>query len=544
MYLSAAVCNSGRFLARKPFNASNIETMARGVLRQVVLVGRPNVGKSTLFNRLSGARRSIVTSIAGTTRDVITHPVTWERYHFDLTDTGGLFGASEDPLHELVKAQGARALKSADLIVMVVDGREGLIPGDEDIAKATRDAGVPVILAVNKTDDRRARVGGLELYRLGFDTVMQISAEHGDGVGELMEAIVEQLGLTADPLDAPDAPEEPDTPENEEIAIAIVGRPNAGKSSLVNRLLREDRMIVSEVPGTTRDSVDSMLQWHRRTFRIVDTAGIRKPGKVSKSQIESVSVLLGRRAIERADVVVLVIDATLGPTDQDGAIAGAAKDAGRGVIVAANKWDLMKDQGEDAAKKFDENLRYQLKFLDFAPILHISAATGERTPKLLEIVDKVAAAGRSRVPTGELNRFIEKITTQSPPVTAGKRNVRVMYASQASVAPPTFVLFTNAQTKLHFSYERFLENRLRETYGFFGNPIRIQVRGRPDSGKDRKTASERAATDRRKPVKKGPGSQPTRGERVRDSKRGTKRSTKHARPARRAAKRGAKRPKR
>jgi GTP-binding protein len=417
----------------------------------------------------------------------------------------------------------------------VVDGREGLIPGDEDIAKATRDAGVPVILAINKTDDRRARIGGLELYRLGFDTVLEISAEHGDGVGELMEAIVEKLGLTPDPLDAPDAPDEPEAPEEEEVAIAIVGRPNAGKSSLVNRLLREDRMIVSEVPGTTRDSVDSLLQWHRRTFRIVDTAGIRKPGKVSKSQIESVSVLLGHRAIERADVVVLVIDATLGPTDQDGAIAGAAKDAGRGVIVAANKWDLMKEQGEDAAKIFDENLRYQLKFLDFAPIVHISAATGERTPKLLEVVDKVAAAARMRVPTGELNRFIEKITTQSPPVTAGKRNVRVMYASQTSVAPPTFVLFTNAQTKLHFSYERFLENRLRETYGFFGNPIRIQVRGRPDSHKERKTASERAP-ERRKPVKKGPGSQPTRGERIRDAKRGVKRSTKHARPAKRGAK--------
>ena len=518
--------------------------MTRKPLSRVVLVGRPNVGKSTLFNRLSGARRSIVNAMAGTTRDVITHPVTWERYHFDLTDTGGLFGASEDPLHELVKEQGSRALKSADLIVMVVDGREGLIPGDQDIAKATRDAGVPVILAINKSDDRRSRSGSLELYRLGFDTVVHVSAEHGDGTGDLLEMIVEKLGLSADALEAPEALEETEAdeaPEAEETAIAIVGRPNAGKSSLVNRLLKEERMIVSEVPGTTRDSVDSLLQWHKRTFRIVDTAGIRKPGKVSKSQIESISVLLAKRAIERADVVVLVIDATVGPTDQDGAIAGAAKEAGRGVIVAANKWDLMKghlteDKSEDATKAFDENLRYQLKFLDFAPILHISAATGERTPKLLEVVDKVAAAARSRVPTGELNRFIEKITTQSPPITAGKRNVRVMYAAQTSVAPPTFVLFTNAQTKLHFSYERFLENRLREAYGFFGNPIRIQVRGRPDSRGDRKTAAERAP-ERRKPVKKGPGSQPTRGERVRDAKRGTKRSTKHAKPAKRAPKR-------
>jgi GTP-binding protein len=301
-------------------------------------------------------------------------------------------------------------------------------------------------------------------------------------------------------------------PEPSEIALAIVGRPNAGKSSLVNRLLREDRMIVSEVPGTTRDSVDALLTWHRKTFRIVDTAGIRRPGKVGKSQVESVSVLLARRAVERADVVVLVIDATVGPTDQDGAIAGAAQEAGRGIIIAANKWDLMKDQGEDAAKRFDERVRHQLKFLDYAPILHISAATGERTPKLLETVDRVASAARARVPTGELNRFIEKVTTASPPVTTGKRNMRVMYASQPGVAPPTFVLFTNAASKLHFSYERFLENRLREAYGFFGNPIRIQLRARADTRKHRRVLTKRTP-DRRKPVKKGPGSKPARPKR-------------------------------
>ena len=478
-----------------------------------MLVGRPNVGKSTLFNRLSGTRRSIVTPIAGTTRDVITNPVEWGGFHFSLTDTGGLFGASEDPLHPLVSAQGTRALKGADLIVFVVDGREGLIPGDEDIARAARDAGVPVILAINKTDDRRAQHASLEFSRLGFANVVDISAEHGQGVGDLLDEIVRFL-KPEEPQEAPEpVPEVPDVPEVPEVAIAIVGRPNAGKSSLVNRLLREERMIVSEVPGTTRDSVDSLLQWHGRTLRIVDTAGIRRPGKVAKSQVESVSVLLAKRAIERADVVVLVLDATVGPTDQDGAIAGAAKDAGRGIIIAANKWDLMKEQGPDAAKLFDEKVRYHLKFLDYAPILHISAVTGERTPKLLDVVDRVAVAARTRVSTGELNRFIEKVTTASPPVTAGKRNVRVMYASQASVAPPTFVLFTNAATKLHFSYERFLENRIRETYGFFGNPIRIQVRGRKDSRKERKTAAERAP-QRRKPVKKGPGSKPTKASRA------------------------------
>ena len=438
--------------------------MSHKHLPRVVLVGRPNVGKSTLFNRLSGARRSIVTAIAGTTRDVITHEVTWGDARFDLTDTGGLFGASEDPLHELVVERGQRALASAELIIFVVDGREGLIPGDQQIAAAVRNTGVPVILAINKMDDRRGKDGALELYRMGFESVVEISAEHGHAVGDLLEVVVKVLpqvkSRAVDPLDVEPGADEAEVADDikSETAIAIVGRPNAGKSSLVNRLLREERMIVSEMPGTTRDSVDSVLMWHRRQFRIVDTAGIRKPGKVSKSgQVETLSVMLAKRAIERADVVVLVIDATVGPTDQDGAIAGAAKDAGRGVIVAANKWDLMKEQGSEAAKIFDENLRYQLKFLDFAPIIHISAATGERTPKLLELVDKVYAATRKRVPTGELNRFIEKTTGAAPPVTATRRNMRVMYASQAAVAPPTFILFTNSLTKLHFSYERFLE---------------------------------------------------------------------------------------
>jgi GTP-binding protein len=478
------------------------------------------VGKSTLFNRLTGTRRSIVTPIPGTTRDVITEPVEWGQVHFSLTDTGGLFGASEDPLHHLVIAHGTKALRAADLIVFVVDGREGLIPGDEEIARAARDAGVPVILAINKADDRRARDAALDFARLGFDRVVEISAEHGLGVGDLLDVITHTLGVGAEPAEPGEAvePVAVAAQPKKETSIAIVGRPNAGKSSLVNRLLREDRMIVSEVPGTTRDSVDSMLQWHRKTFRIVDTAGIRRPGKVGKSQVESVSVLLARRAIERADVVVLVIDATVGPTDQDGSIAGAAQEAGRGIIVAANKWDLMKDQGPDAAKIFDENLRYQLKFLDYAPILHISAATGERTPRLLETVERVAAAARTRVSTGELNRFIEKVTSASPPVTAGKRNVRVMYATQSGVAPPTFVLFTNTATKLHFSYERFLENRLRESYDFFGNPIRIQIRGRADTRKHRPKEPDHIV-ERRKPVKKGLGSKPSRSDRARKTRR-------------------------
>ena len=443
-------------------------------LVNVVLVGRPNVGKSTLFNRLTRTRRAIVTAVPGTTRDVISQPVEWEGTAFQLTDTGGMFGASEDPLHELVFARGRRALDDADLLILVVDGRHGVAPGDAEIARVVREANVPAILAINKTDDRRAREGAMEFYELGLDPVVEISAEHGEGVGDLLETIVERV-RNGSARAATAAPAE----KAGEVGVAIVGRPNAGKSSLVNRLLREERMLVSEEPGTTRDSVDTVLTWHRRQFRIVDTAGIRRPGRVARSgQVESVSVLLARRSIEQADIVVLVVDASQGAADQDAAIAGEADRAGRGVIIVANKWDLMKGRGEDFSKTFDEELRRQLKFLDYAPVLHISAATGERAPKLLEMIDQVAEARRKRVTTGELNRFVAEITAAHPPASPGRKHVRVLYAAQTAVAPPTFVFFTNVATEFHFSYERFLVNKLREEFGFLGSPIRLHVRKR------------------------------------------------------------------
>lgn len=472
--------------------------MATKRLPSVVLAGRPNVGKSTLFNRLTGTRRAIVTPVPGTTRDVLTYPVVWQDRGFELTDTGGMFGASEDPLHEVVFARGLRAIKTADLIVFIVDGREGLVPGDEEIARALRAADVPTILTVNKADDRRARAGALELYRLGFDPIHEISAEHGQGVAELLDEIVKRLpnaprARIDDEADGAGGGQAlaPLTASNDEIAVAIVGRPNAGKSSLVNRLLREERMIVSEVPGTTRDAVDAIVSWHRRQFRIVDTAGIRRPSRVSRGgQVEAVSVMLARRAIERSDVVVLVIDATQGPTDQDAAIAGSAHEAGRGIVIVANKWDLMKQQGADTAKEFDEKVRFNLKFADYAPILHISALTGERTPKLLETIDKVAASRRIRVPTPELNRFIGQITSEHAPVSPGRRNVRVLFAAQTGVAPPTFVLFTNVATSLHFSYERYLDNRLRERFGFVGTPLKLTVRKRAREGSGARKAAK------------------------------------------------------
>ena len=440
-----------------------------GSIPSVVLVGRPNVGKSTLFNRVTRTRRAIVTAIPGTTRDVLAQAVEWEGTRFELTDTGGMFGASEDPLHEVVLERGRRAIGDADLLVLVVDGREGLVGGDREIAQVIREAGKPALLAINKLDDKRARSGALEMYQLGFDPVFEIAAEHGDGVGDLLDAIVRALPASGSSS----------APKPSEVAVAIVGRPNAGKSSLVNRLLREERMIVSEMPGTTRDAVDTMLTWHRRLFRIVDTAGIRRAGRVSRGgQVEEISVMLARRAIESADVVVVVVDAAEGATDQDAAIAGEADRLGRGIIIVANKWDLTKENGQDFVKGFDEELRRQLKFLDYATILHISALTGERTPKLLEAIDKVAESRQRRVKTTELNKFVERVAAEHPPASPGKGHVRILYAAQTSVAPPTFVFFTNIATTFHFSYQRYLENRLRSEFGFEGTPIRIHVRAR------------------------------------------------------------------
>jgi GTP-binding protein len=450
----------------------------------VVLVGRPNVGKSTLFNRITGTRRSIVAPVAGTTRDVIAQPADWQGLQFELVDTGGLFGASADPLHDLVVEHGRRSLAQADLIVFLVDGREGLVSGDEEIAQALRELGVPVILAVNKIDDKRARDRSLEFYRFGFDPVVEVAAEHGQGIGDLLDEIVKRI--RAVPKRAPEQFEGHEALRGAETRVAIVGRPNVGKSSLVNRLLREQRMLVSELPGTTRDAVDTILRWHRRTFRIVDTAGIRRAGRVaSGGAIENVSVLIARRAIEQADVAVLVVDATEGATDQDGTIAGEAEKAGCGVVIAANKWDLMKGRGADFSKTFDAELRRNLKFLDYAPVLHISAASGERTPRLLETIDRIADARTKRVSTGELNRFIEVVSAAHPPASPGRREVRILYAAQTGVAPPTFVLFTNVATRLHFSYERFLVNRLREAFGFEGTPIRLVVRRRQGRGTSR-----------------------------------------------------------
>src|SRR3982751_3265519 len=425
-----------------------------GEVPTVVLVGRPNVGKSTLFNRITDTRRAIVAPVAGTTRDTIAQPAEWQGTNFSLVDTGGMFGASSDPLPALVVEHGRRAITTADLVVLVVDGREGLVSGDEEIAGALRTVNAPVIIAVNKTDDRRARGRSVEFYTLGFEPVIEIAAEHGEGVGDLLDEIIARF---------PEGQRNMVAPAREaETKVAIVGRPNVGKSSLVNRLLKEERSIVSDMPGTTRDTVDSVLKWHKRTFRLLDPAGRRR----------------ARRAIAQADVAVLIVDAVEGATDQDATIAGEAEKTGCGVIIAANKWDLMKGRGDDFSREFDDKLRQQVKFLDYAPVLHISALTGERTPKLLEAIDRVADSRMRRIPTSELNKFVAAVTAAHPPASPGRREVRILYAAQIGVAPPEFVFFTNVATTFHFSYERFLRNKLRESFGLEGTPIRIQVRRR------------------------------------------------------------------
>jgi GTP-binding protein len=493
----------------------------------VVLVGRPNVGKSTLFNRMTGSRRAIVAPLAGTTRDSLARPVEWLGDGFQLYDTGGLFGASEDPLHELVVKQGQLAMKRADLLVFLVDGREGLASGDQTIARELRETGLPVVLAVNKADDKRSAAGAMEFHQLGFEPIFEISAEHGLGIAELLEEIVKQLkakgmnlgagsadsdaGNEADSdLPKPEA-RSPQPEEPEEIGVAIIGRPNVGKSSLLNRLLKEERVMVSEMPGTTRDAIDAELTWHRRRFRIVDTAGMRRAGRQrTGGAVELVSVAGAKEAIFNADVVALLIDSKEGATDQDAAIGGEADRAGRGVVIVANKWDLVKSAEKNFVKTFDDALRRHMRFLDYAPILHISALTGERTPKVLETIDKIAASRRMRIATPALNKFIEQVTAANPPVSPGRHHIRILYAAQVGVAPPTFVFFTNVATTFHFSYERFLINKIREHFGFIGTSIRIQVRRRTKGPKGPKGSKGAPGAKRTKGPKAPHGIKPRR----------------------------------
>jgi GTPase len=516
-------------------------TRAVNALPVVAIVGRPNVGKSTLFNRILGTRHAIVEDRARTTRDRLYGDSEWNGRRFIIVDTGGLEIDPNDPIEARVQEQARLAIAEADVIVFVVDAISGITPADLEAAELLRLATAPVLLAVNKTDNDKRELEAAEFYALGWDETYPISAAHGRGTGDLLDALVWALppesegeiarktreaeaeiwardvadgfvepfvrGGEADAEDErEDAEDEageagdgtakpemggPDLEarkwdaaiaaeaESAPVAIAIVGRPNVGKSSLLNALLGEERAIVSDIPGTTRDAIDTALAWGRSEVVLIDTAGMRRRGKTANGPLaERYSALRTLRAIARADVAILVLDAVDGLTAQDAHVAGYVVEEGRGLVVAINKWDLLADKTDRTFDEYVQTIRRDVPFLDFAPVVSISAKTGQRVSRALEAAIDVWGERRKRIGTGELNRLIgDAVQRQTPPLVKGKRP-KIFYATQAAVAPPTFVLFAREAASVHFSYQRYLENQLREAYGFDGTPIRLIFRER------------------------------------------------------------------
>jgi GTP-binding protein len=439
-------------------------------LPTVVIVGRPNVGKSTLFNRLVGARRSIVGNEPGITRDRIYGWAQWRGRKFQIVDTGGIIPDEKESIPEGVLRQARAAIEQASLLLLVVDARTGITALDEQLAELVRSARKPVFVAANKADTAKLEADALEFSRWGFE-VFPISAEHGNGIGDMLDALLEVLP-------APES-QKAEATLTGEVKVAIVGRPNVGKSSLVNKLIGEERVIVSPLPGTTRDAVDTLVEHAGAHFRLIDTAGIRRKGK-TELMAEKLSVLMARRHLERADVAVLLIDAIEGPTALDATIGGYAHQAGASLIIAVNKWDAV-EKDADTAKQYEQRIRDMMKFADYAPIVFTSAKTGQRVTRLLEMARLAYEERNKRVSTAALNRFFQRYLQQPTATTKSHHPARVLYITQASTAPPTFVLFTtahDARAKLHFSYERYVENRLREEFGFFATPIIIKQRGK------------------------------------------------------------------
>jgi len=502
----------------------------------IAVVGRPNVGKSTLFNRLVGSRRAIVGDEPGITRDRIYGDAHWRGQDFRVVDTGGIIPEEKDLIPAEIFRQARVALDEAAAIVMVVDGRTELAAPDLELARLLQKTGKALFLAVNKVDSAKQELLAEDFHRLGIRGIFPVSAEHGRGVDELLDAILGALGSKGllTPVGSEDPEEksrpfrewnergagaeghrEPEaTPESQnqglggtpggaagdggpaaeaEVKVAIIGHPNVGKSTLLNRLTGGERAIVSPIPGTTRDAVDAMVERDGHLFRFIDTAGIRRKGK-TRLMAEKLSVVMARKHLEAADIALLVIDATEGVSALDASIAGYAHESGRSVIILVNKWDVVasgqkkavsesrsariqhyKQSGDRSA--YEQRLRYALKFLNYAPVLFISAANGKGTEKIFPTLEKVAAERRKRIPTAEMNRFLERVDFDRASVPVRQR-VKILYMTQAAVAPPTFVLFTDRQVKLHFSYQRFLENQIRGAFAFLGTPIWIKVRAR------------------------------------------------------------------
>jgi GTP-binding protein len=432
---------------------------------KIALVGRANVGKSTLFNRICGRRKAITNGRPGSTRDRNYAQTSWQGAAFELIDTGGLLLETTDPLLGPSADQAQRAIQEADLVILVVDARAGRLPDDAAIAKELRRQGKRVVVAVNKvegTDDELSEFG-----RLGFERMVPISAEHGLGVGDLLDRALGELPRVG-------IAEETEAP----LRIALVGRPNVGKSSLLNRLLGQERAVVSDVPGTTRDAVDSVLEKGGKRYRFVDTAGIRRT-RLLKENVDHVSVVQAKRSIERADVAILVLDGGEGLREMDATIAGYIQEAGTGVILAVNKWDLAHERSLKE-RTYEESAREHLKFLPYAPLVFVSARSGKGLTKLLLTAERIEKARRTRVTTGQLNRVVARaVANYAPKAAKGNRAVKILFATQVGVAPPTFVISLNHPVDLHFSYKRYLENQFRAAFGFEGTPIVLKVRTRP-----------------------------------------------------------------
>jgi GTPase len=450
----------------------------------VTVVGRPNVGKSTLFNRLIGSRRAIVGDEPGITRDRLYGEAEWRGRKFQLVDTGGVIPEEKELIPKEIFRQARVALGESAAIVMVVDGRSELAAPDLELARFLNRTGKPVFLAVNKVDSSKQEMLTAEFHRLGIEQVFPVSAEHGRGIDELLDVVIGVL---------PEEQATGNTAEvnHSEIKVAIIGHPNVGKSTLLNRLTGGERSIVSPAPGTTRDAVDQLVQRDGQNIRFIDTAGIRRKGK-TELMAEKLSVVMARKHLEAADIALLVIDASEGVSRLDAAIAGYAHESGRSVIIVVNKWDLIlsgekrpisqaraariqesKRPADRAA--YEQRLRYGLKFLNYAPLVFISAQTGNGVERIFPMLKRVAAERRQRISTSEMNRFLKQVDFDRAPVPVRQR-VRIYYMTQAAVAPPTFILFTDRKVKLHFSYQRFLENQIRRTFGFLGTPIWIKNR--------------------------------------------------------------------
>jgi GTP-binding protein len=458
--------------------------MARKPL--IALVGRPNVGKSTLFNRLVGERLAVTNPIPGTTRDRLHGESFWNGLHFRVVDTGGIEvyqpkgTRNEDPLNEgsaefvpMIREQALIAIEQADIVIFVVDIHHGITAADEEIAEILRRSSKPIVVAANKADDMRRNDDATEFYALGLGEVVPCSAVHGIGVGDLLDKVVEALG-SGDWLDEENA-------DDDFLKIAIVGRPNAGKSTIVNKLIGEDRVIVSPIAGTTRDAIDTDITWHGQRVQLIDTAGIRRRGRIERG-VEQFSVIRAMNAIERADVALLVIDAEMGVTEQDEHIAGFVIEEFKSLVIVVNKWDAVsKDSNTMIA--FTEKARERLHFVPYAPMIFISAMTGQRIHQVLEVANRVYEARHFRVPTAELNRILRDSVQKHPPPTRGTRRLKLYFATQVRTAPPVILIHVNDRTLIHFTYKRFLENRIREKFPFEGTPLRISFRSSANSPK-------------------------------------------------------------